>query len=427
MEFSDSLSIFAKILIDKQMVKRIFRSWFRRFKEKATTFLVWTILALNCIPKVSYAVDDYTPGEILVTSDQIFDFEFHYANPSFTWIDQKDGKIWIGCVDQQTGDFLPPDGKAVFVDTDGIFLGNGSEWAASSQGDSIIYTKNLPDGVVSLAQAKLINGIWTGDFLRNGKLRINPLASVDPEDKYSTILYLLPIGNDTQIIAWRELDFPASEKRVPMSNGATGGRWVSGRRAIVFTAPFRGGRQAFLYECDTETIERLTFDSGNKQTIFMWQAPELDDEYIFFTTVKLKDASVIRIYRKMDADQGGEVRWAVYKTIKPSQTGIYFFSPEIFIHNGKSYLFWQASRSSDHKDWTVPAQIWLSNIDPVNSFVRNLTLGENRRHMDPEVFVTEQGPFIYYNRYLPGPDSDRKQNFEGIYRVDTGLGPVMSP
>jgi hypothetical protein len=46
--------------------------------------------------------------------------------------------------------------------------------------------------------------------------------------------------------------------------------------------------------------------------------------------------------------------------------------------------------------------------------------------MDPEYYITAQGPFIYYNRFqAQGPASPG--NSEGVWRVDTGLGPALSP
>ena len=392
--------------------------------------IVFLVVVLGLFRIIAYADDDFTPDEILVTLDPIIDFEFDYANPRFAWTDLMDGQLWIGEVDPQTGDFLPPSGKEILVDTDTVFLGNGPEWAATSAGPRIVYTKRLPNGVVSLAQATLIDETWVGDALTKGQWRFNPLASLNPEDRNPVILNLLSRRSNSQIITWRVLDYPLTERRVPMSAGATGSRWVSGWRALVFTAPLEGGgRQAFLYDCGTGEVDQLTFDSGRKQTIFMWQAPEFNDEYIFFTSVKLQDLSVIRVYRMLDTDQDGEAEWTVFKIINPPTTGIYFWSPEPFVHNGKSYIFMVASRDSNHKNYEIPTQIWLVDIDPVDPFFRNLSAVPNKLRIDPEVFVTDQGPFVYFNRYIPGPDTDPRTNegFDGIYRVDTGLGPVTPP
>jgi hypothetical protein len=44
-----------------------------------------------------------------------------------------------------------------------------------------------------------------------------------------------------------------------------------------------------------------------------------------------------------------------------------------------------------------------------------------RSRRDPEYYITAQGPYIYYNRYIvtePGVAQP-----EGVFRVDSGLGP----
>ncbi|GAX59668.1 SAM-dependent methyltransferase [Candidatus Scalindua japonica] len=386
---------------------------------------VYATVLLTCVFNLSsyWSVITFASEEIQVTSDNIIDYEFDYANPRFAWTDFTDGgKLWIGYIDPQTGEFLPPDGKALLVDTDTIYQGNGPEWAATSQGPRLVYNKKLQDLRVGLAQATEISNSWIVDFLHKSKKRLNPLASLNLEDRNPLIFYLLRIGNNQHILAWRVLDYAITEETIPMSLGATGGRWVPDRRALVFSATLdNGGRQAFLYDCNTEETEQLTFDSGRKQTVFMWKAPEFNDEYIFFASVKMNNFSVIRVYNKT-INQDGVEEWNVFKTISPPSTGIYFWSPEPFVHNGKSYISFVASTSPNHLASDVPTQIWLADIVPAGGFVKNLTTDPNKLRIDPEVFVTDQGPYIYYNREIPGTDTDPRIK-EGIYRVDTGLGP----
>ena len=45
-----------------------------------------------------------------------------------------------------------------------------------------------------------------------------------------------------------------------------------------------------------------------------------------------------------------------------------------------------------------------------------------RLRLDPEYFITAQGPFIYYNRLVPETASHPPIN-DGVWRVDTNLGP----
>ncbi len=385
------------------------------------------IVILFVIILSPWPADSFAAEEIQVTADNIIDYEFDYANPRFVWTDFTDGgKLWLGYVDPLTGDFLPPDGKAELLDTDTIYQGNGPEWVASKAGPTLVYNKKLPNKRIGLAKAQEIDGTWISDYLARSKGLLNPLGSLNEEDRNPYIFYLLRLGNEEHVLAWRFLDFARTEEEVPMSLGATGGRWVPGKRELVFSTTLPDGtRQAFLYDCRTGVLEQLTFDSGRKQTIFMWQAPEFDGEYIFFASVKMTDWSVIRVYRKMDADLDGVEEWTVFRTITPPSQGIYFWSPEPFVHNGKSYISLVASTSPNHKATDVPSQVWLADIDPVGGFVQNLTMDPNRLRLDPEVFVTDQGPYIYYNREIPETATDPRIK-EGIYRVDSGLGPVIS-
>ena len=97
-------------------------------------------------------------------------------------------------------------------------------------------------------------------------------------------------------------------------------------------------------------------------------------------------------------------------------------------HNGRSYIFFQMNQSP--VAWTLnsPSQIGMVGVLPENSTLQNLTPDADtvRMRMDPEYYITSQGPFIYYNRFrAQGPASPG--NSEGVWRVDTGLGPALSP
>ena len=46
-----------------------------------------------------------------------------------------------------------------------------------------------------------------------------------------------------------------------------------------------------------------------------------------------------------------------------------------------------------------------------------------RLRLDPEFFITAQGPFIYYNRLVPATADFPDGINDGVWRVDTGLGP----
>ena len=154
----------------------------------------------------------------------------------------------------------------------------------------------------------------------------------------------------------------------------------------------------------------------------MWRAPEFKNEYVFFTMAK--ERRQILVYRKLPgADK--VMRWTIVKTIDAPAALNYFFSPEVFVHNGRSYIFATVSSAAAFYDRTVPNQIAISGVDPLRLDARLVTndTGTPRLRLDPEYYVTAQGPFMYYNRLVPETATHPAVN-DGVWRVDLGLGPL---
>jgi MYXO-CTERM domain-containing protein len=153
----------------------------------------------------------------------------------------------------------------------------------------------------------------------------------------------------------------------------------------------------------------------------MWRAPEYDGEYVFFT---LSDRTQIRVYRQ-DPDTK---KWKVSASFDAPATMPYVWSPEPFVYKGKSYVYMQLSSSKKANDMTVPTQLGIVGITPDSQF-RMLTNDNTVRRirMDPEHFITEKGAFIYYNRYVPGVEGSHDVQNDGVWRVDTRLGPPGGP
>ena len=281
---------------------------------------------------------EFSATEILVTRNYILDQEFDYDTPRFAWTTRTDGDLWLAKVDAATGDFLPRDGKGILIDTNLFFANNGPEWIATSTGSRLIYTKRDDFGALRMSQATKVEGTnqWLTSDLENGENRITPVGSSNPNDPNPTIHYL---NNELgqQRLSWRFINYPSSESDIPDSDGSVGtigGRWVPGKRAIVFTAQY-DERQVYYYDVIDEKLTQLTYDAGNKQTVFMWQAPEFNNNYVFFVSVKFPNRSEIHLYRLLDVDNDGEFNWTKFKTIV-LPLGTYFWSPEPFVHNGKS-------------------------------------------------------------------------------------------
>jgi len=383
-----------------------------------------------------------------VSTADIVDFEFDWARdgvycPTCNFGDgnsrlvftDREYNMWLGYVDFQTGAFLPEDGRAQLIDTRGAFatdFGNGPEWMFSTRGSEIVYTKYFPGKKestfsASVAVAKMIGGVWQAGIVDGGLKKQSPAATLDLDDPAPRMNYQ---DYAKKNVYWRVADDPGSEKLMPIADQTGGGsrRWVPGTHKVIFSgsaAPDEHGvvyQQVFVYDTDTDQLEQLTYEPVTKWGAFMWRAPEFNNEYVFFT---ISGRTSISIYRHL-ADANGVKRWTVVNSIPMPQKLPYAWSPEPFLHNGRSYIFLQVSSSPQANDMSVPTQLAMTGVDPAKPSFRMLTNDSEvkRVRMDPEHFITAAGPFIYYNRYIPKTET-RKVINDGVWRVDTKLGPAV--
>ena len=134
----------------------------------------------------------------------------------------------------------------------------------------------------------------------------------------------------------------------------------------------------------------------------------------------------MRIDRQVD--KTSPVWQTIYRVTDPNGGALSSFEP--FTHNGKSYVF--VSVAVPPNDF--PSAVYLSTIDSRQPMFRKLTPDlPLRSRKDGEVFVTNAGPSIYFNRadptlVAPGqPPDNCIQCSEGVFRTDSGLGPVTAP
>jgi len=387
--------------------------------------------------------------EVQVSKSDIPDYEFDWGrngvmcptcnfntgNARFAFSDV-DGKLWLGYVDFQTGAFLPPDGHAVLIDTNtaaATDFGNGPEWMSSTAGSQLVYTKYRPgephsDQSAGIAMATMVNGAWSAGFLSDALACASPAGTLDLSDTAPRINY---VTTDKSKLYWRSMAQPDVEHDLPINQLTDGNsrRWVPGTRSIIFQgtptdSTDRLKDQVFLYDTDSGVLQQLTFDPNGKLGAMMWRAPEYNNEYVFFTMASFRRQ--LLVYRKLP-DANGVMRWTVIKSIDTPSALPYIWSPEAFVHNGRSYIFMQLSASSKFWDRTVPNQLAITGIDPLHVDFRMLTNDSQtpRLRLDPEYFITAQGPFIYYNRLIPETATRPALN-DGVWRVDTKLGPRKS-
>lgn len=385
--------------------------------------------------------------EVQVTIAPIPDFEFDSArdggfcatcnggdgNSRLVFSDGSNN-LWVGHVDFQTGAFMPTDGHGTLVATNATAAtdyGNGPEWLFSSTGSQFVYTQcqapcDPPNGATaSIGLATQVGGTWMTATLPGSLGRASPAATLDLADTDPRINYVT-----TEKTAWyfRKSSALGVEIELPLSSLSNGNarRWVPDTRKILFQGhdpndPQILRDQMYIYDTDSGELEQLTFHPQGVVGGMMWRAPEFKNEYVFFTMAKFRQQ--ILVYRKIPgADR--VLRWTIVKTISAPAALPFFFSPEVFTHNRRSYIFTEASSTSKFFDRTVPNQIAISGVDPLRQDARLLTndSGTPRLRLDPEYLITAQGPFIYYLRLIPETDTHPAGN-DGVWRVDTQLGP----
>lgn len=383
--------------------------------------------------------------EVQVTKTHIADYEFDWGrdgiycptcnggagNARFTFTDSSN-KLWVANLDPMTGAFVPANGRGALVDVDAAQVtdfGNGPEWLNTAAGSKITYVKYLPNqphssATAGVAVAGLVDGAWSAQFIEGGMQRYLPLGSLDVGDAEPRLLY----QSDTDLKAyWRYADYPGTEKLLPSDRPVCSRRWVPGRHAVVYTAPclLRANlrpAQAFWVDVDTGVEQQITFDPTSKLYAFAWQAPEFGNDWVVFTVA---DRIKLEIHRQTVHPDGTRT-WSLLNSISTPPGMPYVSSPESFVHNGKSYIAMQISSSASATDYSVPTHIAITGIDPAVPSFRMLTNDTSvpRLRLDPEYYITAQGPFIYYNRFTAStPTSGVK--LEGVWRVDTLLGPPM--
>jgi hypothetical protein len=169
--------------------------------------------------------------------------------------------------------------------------------------------------------------------------------------------------------------------------------------------------QAFRYDLDTRALEQLTFDGGKKSLVWMWRAPEFGGDFVLMA---LTNSREIRIYRNLLNAQG-LLQWTViHKVSGPRGSSIQSLEP--FTYKGRSYFFMDMELPPND----FPSEIWFGNIDssrPIWRRINDNTVLNVRT--DPEYFITDIGPVIYYLRFEP--HAPKQDGAVGLFRVDPGV------
>ena len=346
-----------------------------------------------CALSSAQTATKFVPEEVEVCSSKarVWDPEFDFATQQMAYFDGKDG-LRVAAV-RADGSFDPPDcagrlvTRSVTISLPDLPFKAGPEWGLGTRGRELYITKL--DGLGRPYMARVwFDGGWREAALPESTDRGLALVSADA-DTEPRIVYMYTPSQGFYALAWREATRPETERFLPgLVDPGTGGapRWVPGMRAVTMALPdARGTFQAVRYDIDTDRPVFLTSDSGHKDEVWLWPAPEFDGSLGLMTVV---NGCCLRFYRQVSGD------WRLYREVKASDFSRRpaIFSPEIHVHEGRSYVAMVLAAKRTGK-----SEVWMLGVDPKGLQPVKLSdpAQKGLARSEPEWMVTPQGVFVY--------------------------------
>jgi hypothetical protein len=414
--------------------------------------------------------------ELPATSTQMGDVEFDWGrdgvpctacnfgdgNDRANWTD-REGHIWIAHLDIATGQFVLPGANDELADSHAYFWnkwGNGPEWAFSTQNGQVVsqlvYSRfensqtAPPQPKPGFAGAGFAtqtgynsgsdNNNWTSQFfpgaiVAGGVFNSNlPEASQCNTDPVSLAIWK-SLGAGFSLYT-EDVAPDAEPTKVILPNGVTsngiGERFVPCTHQLLFQADVAYNnsgtlvQQVFWYDMDSGTFEQLTTDPVAKYSGFMFKAPDFGDNYIFYTVAEHK---YIEVFEQMGTNPDGSPSFQLVNTIySPLTDQQYLNTSEPFINctpTCTTYAFITISNGASQKGIENPNGLAVVALSPATPLFYTLVSTDNqatRQRLDPEYFITPQGPYLYYNRIVPLQPGVSRYDNQGEWFIDMQLG-----
>lgn len=423
---------------------------------------------------VEAQVPAQTFNEVQVTATAVGDIEFDWGrdgiycpdcnfgqgNARLDWTDRQ-GNLWIAHLDPNTGALLSPIPKDELADTSAFFwnvYGNGPEWAFSTQNGQVVsrlvYTRYVPGqaattGYAGAAYATMVNGVWQAHFLpgaigqgnpQDGTSNSNlPESSQCISDSTATTIYknfANPKSMFTEPISSAAGTVPTFTPFGAIANGI-GERFVPCTHQLLFQGdapPTAGGhvfQQVFWYNMDTQVMQQVTTEPTTKYGGFMFQAPDFQDNYIMVTNAA---RLTLNVYQQTGTLPNGAPNFSlVNQIVSPDPDTPYINSSEPFINctpTCTTYAFFTVAKTPDAQNGiTAPIGLAVAALSPTNPTVKLLARAGYSpavQRVDPEYFITANGPYLYYSRIEVASGSTNYQNL-GLWYIDMQLGAPSGP
>jgi hypothetical protein len=435
----------------------------------------------DCATAVATVAITAPYSEVSATTTPMGDVEFDWGrdgvhcptcnfgdgNDRANWTDRS-GNIWIAHLDPDTGVFVSPGANDELADTTAYFWntwGNGPEWAFSTHNGQVIsqlvYSRWQPGQpaqpqpgagyagaayTTQTAYNAFGQANWTPRFLpgaigdgngTQGTANSNlPEASQCNTDALALVMYknfASPLQLFTEDVTSASGTTP---ELVPIPAGVVsngiGERFVPCTQQVTFQAQAPYGtsgqtvQQVFWYNLATGAVEQITTDPTSKYSAFMFKAPDFGGNYILFT---LANHTTIQVFEQTGANGDGSPQFTLVNSIvSPDPNEIYLNTMEPFISctpTCTTYAFTTLCKTSTCANGiTEPnglAVVALSPETPLFNILVQAASFPARQRLDPEYYITPNGPLLYYNRIVPESGSTRYNN-EGEFFINMQLG-----
>jgi hypothetical protein len=441
----------------------------------ATYRLQYQLCDVNSPPNCANAPATVTVtpqyAEVQATATPMGDVEFDWGrdgiycptcnfgdgNARANWTDRQ-SNLWIAHLDPNSGQFISPGANDELADTTAFFwnvYGNGPEWAFSTQNgqkvSQLVYSRWQPGQPQTVAftgaayATQTAYNTWSAKFFpgaigkgngtagsANSNLPEGSQCNADPIALAMFKNFASPIQMFTEPVTSVTGTAPTL---APFTSNGIGERFVPCTHQLLYQADAVFGQytfqQVFWYNMDTGVVEQLTTDPTTKSAGFMFKAPDFGDNYIFFTLV---NHTTIQVYEQTGTNADGSPAFALVNSItSPDANEPYMNSPEPFINctpTCTTYVFTTLAKTTDaQKNLTEPTGLAVIALSP-NTPMFNILVPANflpaRQRLDPEYFITPNGPYLYYNRIVPQSGSTTYMN-TGEWYIDMQLGTPSGP
>lgn len=370
------------------------------------TFFLASILVLISISPLKGQCT-FVVKDVLVSDPDasIIDPEYNIPHNIVCW-QSEDKELWVCRLDLATRAFVPPDGKGYLVDVDltpptpGGW--NGPEWMLSTDKTQIVYNQKK-GGVRYPGLATQVLGGWSSTTLMQYPETLYSMASRNYSDSVGMFLFE---SSDVIGIHWVKSNDLNTSYFYP---DVTLGFFADDQQQIC-CAIDHSRQPGFL---ETQVLVPH-FNMISLDTIgapFMWNDPESGSRMYMYRT---NGSQTIKIFQ-----ENIDGNWYLYHSFNsplPSPY-IYLTSPEPFVFGGKSYISFMAAQSTIGMD-EMPAQIWISSINPNDNLMRRVSDSSEAVRIDPEPVVFSDSAFIYYTEKI---HTRFWHHLHRVRKCDTGL------